>query len=443
MRTFLAILIGCVLAAASAYAEDKIPAQTLAEIKEATVFVKADLGQIEGSGSGFVIKTEGDNVYVVTNDHVISPPKSATRVAQPVLSLVFKSGTKDERSVSAEVVASDPARDLAVLKASGLNPAPKPIDLREASEVITETMPVYIFGFPFGQALATSKASPAITVARGSVSSIRRDDREQVAVVQIDGAINPGNSGGPVVDARGRLVGVAVARIQDAQIGLAIPCEELAKMLNGRIVALTIRAQGTDKDGVEIKTAARLIDPLHKIKTVSVHIVQAKSLSQSPKRGDDGTWPALPDARRMDLEINDQTASAVFRISSTKPEKTKYLFQMSYVNGDGKLRYTNPIERLLDFSESSDVASRSGDEPKGGFAKNLTRSGDEAKGGFTNNRDQTSREPKGGFGKSSGRTGGGFARDDSPKISPTKEPLKGTTRKVADIDVTELKLDAK
>ena len=84
---------------------------------------------------------------------------------------------------------------------------------------LAETMPVYIFGFPFGEMLATSKANPAVTIGKGTISSLREDDAGDAAVIQIDGDVNPGNSGGPVVDARGRLVGVTVAKVKGRTSG--------------------------------------------------------------------------------------------------------------------------------------------------------------------------------------------------------------------------------
>src|ERR1700686_3200891 len=96
-------------------------------------------------------------------------------------------------------------------------------------------MPVFVFGFPFGKILATNKRNPAITVGKGSVSSIRLDEKDELALVQIDGALNPGKSGGPVVDAPGRLVGIAVATIKDSSgIGLAIPARQLKRLLDNK-----------------------------------------------------------------------------------------------------------------------------------------------------------------------------------------------------------------
>src|SRR5207302_2982421 len=108
--------------------------------------------------------------------------------------------------VPAQVLAADKERDLAILRVKGVKNLPKPLNLAAKVELV-ETMGVYIFGFPFGEALAGRKGNPAITVGKGSVSSIREDDRGETKIVQIDGDVNPGNSGGPVVDDKGRLVG--------------------------------------------------------------------------------------------------------------------------------------------------------------------------------------------------------------------------------------------
>jgi S1-C subfamily serine protease len=227
-----------------------IPLTILEELKNATVFVKVTAGILEGSGSGFLLRTEGDNGYVVTNHHVISPPQDAGpfgfrsrarpfghaplfATAPPSVTLVFGSGTANERALHGEIVASDKERDLALLRVKGLRDLPRPIDLSWNPQLV-ETMPVFILGFPFGDALTTNKSNPAITVSKGSVSSIRLDERGELALIQIDGDLNPGNSGGPVVDLQGRLVGIAVAKVKNTQIGLAIPPAQLVKMFTSR-----------------------------------------------------------------------------------------------------------------------------------------------------------------------------------------------------------------
>jgi hypothetical protein len=62
-----------VLAAAAAGAEESISPETLRDIKDATVYVKVEAEGDSGSGSGFVIRIDGNSALVVTNHHVIEP----------------------------------------------------------------------------------------------------------------------------------------------------------------------------------------------------------------------------------------------------------------------------------------------------------------------------------------------------------------------------------
>src|SRR5438128_8323834 len=143
MARFLWIVPACVLVAAPAFAaDDGIPEKKLAELKAATAFVKAEVNDEAQTGSGFLIRADGDTGFVATNHHVVASGRTAARKVE----LVFWSGTQKERIVPAEVVASDADQDLAILKVStkGL---PAPLDLTQTVR-LRETMTVYTFGFP-------------------------------------------------------------------------------------------------------------------------------------------------------------------------------------------------------------------------------------------------------------------------------------------------------
>jgi len=221
---------------------------TLAALKRSTVFIKVDAGDQFASGSGFLARLEGDTAFVVTNHHVITPPPAQFmpfpgRFGGPrrfrfapqqeqrlTYTLVFGSGTAEEKSLSAEVASQNKESDLAILRVRGLQNPPPPVPLAQNINLV-ETMPVFILGFPFGEQLALDRGNPAITVGKGSVSSIRMDKQGHVGLVQINGDLNPGNSGGPVVDSQGRVIGIAVATVKGTQIGLAIPVAKLTDLL--------------------------------------------------------------------------------------------------------------------------------------------------------------------------------------------------------------------
>jgi S1-C subfamily serine protease len=343
-RIFLSLLcLSCLPAVV--WAETGIPAETLQMLKGATVFVKVEGTRWGKSGSGFLMKVDGKTGYVVTNHHVVAPPQGAA--AEFTVTLVFWSGTTKEKAVQAEVVASDKSRDLAVLKVSHFKDLPEPIDLTKKPK-LSETMTVYIIGFPLGEVLATNKGFPEITFGKGSVSSIRHDDADDVAVVQIDGELNPGNSGGPVVDTNGELVGVAAAKIKGTTIGLAIPTEALTRMLLGRVGALGVRTVKVDNASIDVQIEAGLLDPMNKIKGVAVYHVRADALKEAPKRGKDG-WAKLPGAQKVELTIDKQRrAAGVARL----PAVAAHFLQAAYVDGDGNTVFTGPAGYQVELDKA-------------------------------------------------------------------------------------------
>jgi S1-C subfamily serine protease len=66
------------------------------------------------------------------------------------------------------------------------------------------------------------EAYPNVTVIQGRITTLY-GPRERLEGVQFDGQINPGHSGGPVLDAKGRVIGVAVATIEGRSMNLIVP----------------------------------------------------------------------------------------------------------------------------------------------------------------------------------------------------------------------------
>lgn len=173
-----------------------------------------------GSGSGFVLDDQG---HVMTNHHVI---EGSSRVR-----LVLADGS----AVSAEVVGSDAARDIAVLRADDAGSLPAVAIGRSSELTIGES--VLAVGSPLGL---------TGTVTGGLVSAVDREARlgssGSQRVVQTDAPINPGSSGGPLVTLDGEVVGVntAIATLSRGSgsigIGFAVPIDE-AMAVADRILA--------------------------------------------------------------------------------------------------------------------------------------------------------------------------------------------------------------
>jgi len=159
-------------------------------------------GEQMGAGSGVIVAPDG---YVLTNDHVI---QGANRIeVRPA----------DGAPMAATLVGTDPATDLAVLKTDAKD---MPYAHLGDSSSLSVGQLVIAIGNPFGF---------QSTVSTGVLSALGRGLRSREGrlienIIQHTAPLNPGSSGGPLVDSRGRVIGINTAIIGMAQgIGFSIP----------------------------------------------------------------------------------------------------------------------------------------------------------------------------------------------------------------------------
>ena len=221
-----------------------------------------------GSGTGFVWDEAG---HVVTNYHVIAgrgggaPPRVKVRLQGYA------------EAFDAVVKGVEPDKDIAVLKIeSGSLPAPVAVG---TSSDLAVGQTVLAIGNPFGL---------DYTLTTGVVSALGRDvdgagGRPIKGCIQTDAAINPGNSGGPLLDSRGRLIGVNTAILApgasaglagNVGIGFAIPVDTVRRVVNeliryGAVVRPTLGINVAD-DQTTRGLFAQLRLPLEGVLVMSV-----------------------------------------------------------------------------------------------------------------------------------------------------------------------------
>ena len=162
--------------------------------------------EVASAGSGVII--DADNGYILTNHHVVEQADQ------------IQISTIDGEVFDAEIVGSDAATDIAVIKVDAKGLVDMPIGDSERVRVGDFVLAI---GNPFGLGHTVTSG---IVSALGR-SGISRDGYEDF--IQTDASINPGNSGGALVNLRGELVGINSAIISrtggNVGIGFAVPTE--------------------------------------------------------------------------------------------------------------------------------------------------------------------------------------------------------------------------
>jgi putative serine protease PepD len=184
--------------------------------------------------------------HIVTNDHVVEDFNTfSVRIG------------KDSKPIPAQLVGKDPSSDLAVLKIdpSKVSGGLKPLVLGDSNTLEPGDQAIAI-GSPFGL---------EGTVTTGIVSALGRTITAPngfpiANAVQTDAAINPGNSGGPLLDAKGRVIGVNSQIKTDnggdnSGVGFAVPVSTIKQIVpqiqsGGKVVRAYLGvSNGDSQDG--------------------------------------------------------------------------------------------------------------------------------------------------------------------------------------------------
>lgn len=163
----------------------------------------------EGTGSGSIIDAEG---HILTNYHVVQQAQK------------LDVALANDHHYKAELIGADPDNDLAVIKITAPRESLKPIPMGNSSTLFVGQK-VLAIGNPFGLDR---------TLTTGIISGLSRPLRSESGrlmegVVQTDASINPGNSGGPLLDSKGRMIGINTMIFSPSGgsvgIGFAVPVD--------------------------------------------------------------------------------------------------------------------------------------------------------------------------------------------------------------------------
>ena len=216
------------------------------------------------TGSGFLFTPDG---YLLTNSHVVH---AAARITVRLNDARFE----------ADVVGNDPDSDLAVLRIGSPSALPF-VEFGDSSRLRVGQVAIAI-----GNPLGFSK-----TVTTGVISALGRtlravSGRLMHDVIQTDAALNPGNSGGPLVDSKGRVIGVNTAMIPQAQSICFATGINTAQWVIGQIFAHgRVRRAYIGVSGASVPVATRIVRHFGLTARSAVHVLEVLPSSPAARAG--------------------------------------------------------------------------------------------------------------------------------------------------------------
>ena len=175
------------------------------------------------SGSGVILTEDG---YIVTNNHVVSGTSRK-------LTVFLSDGT----SKSAQIVGTDPATDLAVIKIEGAN---LPTAVFGDSDALRPGQLAIAIGNPLGIEFNRSVTAGVIS----GLDRVLSVGDSYMRLIQTDAVINPGNSGGPLINGNGEVIGLNSVKLNVTAVegmGFAIPSNQVKRIVEELIETDKVR----------------------------------------------------------------------------------------------------------------------------------------------------------------------------------------------------------
>ncbi len=174
--------------------------------------------EVASTGTGFVYKIDGDNAYVMTNQHVVEGADRVTLI------------TSNDEEVEGEVLGGDSYVDIAVIKIKKYDGIVA-LQLGNSENAKLGDL-VFTIGSPLGYeyrgSVSTGHLAGKDRLVSVSTDSTTSGSDWVMKVLQTDAAINPGNSGGPLMNTNGEVIGVISMKFVQTEVegmGFAIPIE--------------------------------------------------------------------------------------------------------------------------------------------------------------------------------------------------------------------------
>lgn len=245
------------IAGVSDVAENVLPSIVAIDVKvvsqQQDFFGRTYQSEGEGSGSGIIIKEDSDNIYIVTNNHVVEDSVE--------VSITFN----NESTANATVTGTDENSDLAVVKVQKKDlkedtlSAIKVASLADSNETKVGEQAIAIgnaLGYGTSVTVGYVSAKDREIEVEGEENqngkghqNSNNTQTESMKLIQTDAAINPGNSGGALVNAKGLVIGINSSKFASEEVegmGFAIPISDAVPIIE-KLISSGSSEQNTEE----------------------------------------------------------------------------------------------------------------------------------------------------------------------------------------------------
>ena len=220
---------------------------TCMSVQEVQSFFGTQMQEAKSAGSGIIIDENDDELFIATNNHVVAGSEKLT--------VTFA----DENSVEGTIKGTDSKLELAVVsvKKADISDETKQ-KIKIATMGDSSSVRVGEMAIAIGNALGYGQS-----VTTGIISATERSIEGVTGkYIQTDAAINPGNSGGALLNAKGEIIGINSAKIQDTSVegmGYAIPISDAKEILQSLMNRQT-REQVAEEERGFLGITGRTVD---------------------------------------------------------------------------------------------------------------------------------------------------------------------------------------
>jgi serine protease Do len=256
-----------------------------------------------GSGSGVIFKKDGNNAFIVTNNHVIEGAQG--------IEISLPSGKKTK----AELIGADALTDLAVLRIDSKY-ATSTLEFGDSSSLRPGDQ-VLAIGNPLGLDLSRTVTQGIVSAVDRTVTVSTSAGEWDLNVIQTDAAINPGNSGGALINTKGQVIGINSLKISESGVeglGFAIPSNDVVPIVN------------------EIIEKGQVERPYIGVSLASLEEIPQNFLHNLPDSVDGGAMVTFVDPNSAAAKAGLQIQDVIVSINNTDVKNSNDLRKYLYTN---------------------------------------------------------------------------------------------------------------